>query len=73
MRKSKLTLDFKSRPFLRRFVIQPVLKAIDLNEPIELLTEMRHVVIVFADFVVKQTDDEKLVTIVDGIYKKLNR
>lgn len=66
-------MDAKSKRFLSRFIIRPVLNAIDLNEPIEQLTEMRHVVIVFANFVVLKTSDRDLIDIVDKIYVKLNR
>lgn len=68
-----MAIDTKSKSFLRRFIIRPVLNAIDLNEPIEQLTEMRHIVTVFVNFVVTKTSDNDLIEIVDKIYVKLNR
>lgn len=66
-------MDVKSGKFLRRFIIPPVLSAIDLNESIEYLNEMRHVVIVFANFVVAKSSSEELIAIVDAVYNQLYR
>jgi hypothetical protein len=56
---------------LRRFIIPPLLNFIDWNDPIELLTEMRNVVIVFANFVVPYMSPIRLMTHLDNIYKNL--
>lgn len=47
------------------------MNAIDLNEPIETLTEMRNVVIVFANFVIAAKSSAELIRSVDAIYKTL--
>ena len=47
------------------------MNAIDLDDPIEMLTEMRNVVIVFANFVVRETASLALIKTVDSIYNKL--
>lgn len=66
-----MNLDNRSRKFLRRFIIKPVMNAIDLNEPIENLTEMRNVVIVFANFVIAAKSSLELIRLVDEIYTSL--
>lgn len=47
------------------------MNAIDLDDPIEMLTEMRNVVIVFANFVVWETASLALIKRVNSIYTKL--
>lgn len=64
-------LGTKMKTILRRFMITPLMNAIDLDDPIEMLTEMRHVVIVFANFVVWKTSSLTLIHTVDSIYNKL--
>lgn len=64
-------MDSRSKKFLCRFIIAPVLNAINLNEPIEVLIEMRHVVIVFANFVVSKKSSVELIEIVDAMYTTL--
>lgn len=64
-------LGTKMKTFLRRFIIAPLMNAIDLDDPIEMLTEMRNVVIVFANFVVTETASLALIKTVDSIYNKL--
>lgn len=71
VRKSTKSVDRKSKKFLRRFIIAPVLNGIDLNEPVEYLTEMRHIVTVFANFVVSKTLPDELIEIVNLIYTTL--
>lgn len=61
----------RSKKFLCRFIVAPVLNTINLNEPIEFLTEMRQVVIVFANFVVSKTTSVELIETVDKIYNTL--
>lgn len=68
---TNLSLENKSKKFLRRFIIEPVLKAIDLNEKIECLSEMRHVVIVFLNFVVEKTSCKQLIGVVNSVYTEL--
>lgn len=63
----------KSRMFLSRFIIPPVLNTINLNEPVELLTEMRQIVIVFANFVVSTKSSVELIRVVDRIYNTLTQ
>lgn len=58
---------------LRRFIINPLLRAIDMGESIDSLVEMRHVVITFANFIVYGTKSSDILSITDRIYKKLNR
>ncbi|CRK95608.1 CLUMA_CG009067, isoform A [Clunio marinus] len=48
------------------------MNAIDLNEGIDNLSEMRHIVIVFSNFVVPYKTPNEFVVIVDNIFKKLS-
>lgn len=65
-------LNNQSRAFLKSFIIKPLLRSIEADESIELLTEMRNVVIVFANFVVRKSKSEEIVELVNGIYKTLS-
>lgn len=58
---------------LRQFVITPLLNAIDIGDGIDQLTEMRQVVIMFANFVVPDKNPINICKITDKIFKKLNR
>lgn len=64
---------FDNRKSLRRFVISPLLNAIDLGDSIDSLTEMRSVVIVFANFVVPEKSPTGICHITNLIFIKLNR
>lgn len=61
-------MNNKATQFFRRFIIRPLLNAIDLDESIDFLTEMRHVVIVFANFIVPRTTASDLIDILNRIY-----
>lgn len=57
---------------LRRFVITPLLNAIDMGDNIDSLIEIRNVVILFANFITPRSDSRKLLIITDKIYRKLS-
>lgn len=63
----------ESKKSLRRFVIPPVLSAVDMGDSIDTMTEMRYVVIVFANFVVGDKNPIKICEITNLIFTKLNR
>ncbi|XP_063626416.1 adenylate cyclase type 10-like [Cydia splendana] len=56
-------------PTLRKFMVQPVIWAVENDEPMEFLTEIRRVVVIFLNIVTKTVTAEKLVEIVDTAYK----
>ncbi|XP_063366870.1 adenylate cyclase type 10-like [Cydia amplana] len=56
-------------PTLRKFMVQPVIWAVENDEPMEFLTEIRRVVVIFLNIVTKTVTDETLVEIVDTAYK----
>lgn len=68
-----IPLMSESRKSLRRFVISPVLNAIDMGDSIDTMTEMRYVVIVFANFVVADKNPLKICEITNLIFTRLNR
>lgn len=55
--------------YLRRFIIAPVVRAVDLGEPLEYLTEMRQVVIVFVNIVTKVHQLKELEYLCDLVYR----
>lgn len=55
---------------LRKFIILPIMRGIDLDEPLEYLTEMRQIVIVFINVVVMaKLDLADCVKLIDSAYK----
>ncbi|KAI5642895.1 adenylate cyclase type 10 isoform X2 [Phthorimaea operculella] len=58
-------------PALRRFMLNPVLRAVDNEEPMDFLTEVRHVVVVFLNIITKAVSEDVLVDIVDGAYNQV--
>ncbi|KYB27283.1 Adenylate cyclase type 10-like Protein [Tribolium castaneum] len=58
---------------LRRFIIAPVMKSIDMDEPFEYLTEMRQAVIVFINVITYKLETEKTVILADQTYKTVCR
>lgn len=59
------------RTFLRSFIIPPLLKVLDNEDPLENLTEMRKVVVVFANFVLPLTSDLEMLKAVKAVYQPL--
>lgn len=58
-------------PELRRFMLAPVLRAVDNDEPMNFLTEIRHVVVVFVNIITHTVTAEVLISIVDSAYKSV--
>ena len=58
---------------LRRFIIAPVMKSIDMDEPFEYLTEMRLVTIVFINVISIKLQNEATVVLADQTYKAVCR
>ncbi|XP_055642241.1 adenylate cyclase type 10-like [Toxorhynchites rutilus septentrionalis] len=56
---------------LRRFMIKPILNAIDTKEPLEFLTEMRQIVTVFLNIVLKPKDVQAVVEEINSIFTSL--
>lgn len=50
-------------------MVKPVLRAVDNDEPMEFLAEVRRVVIVFLNIITKSVSEELLIRIVDNAYK----
>ncbi|XP_049548290.1 adenylate cyclase type 10-like [Anopheles darlingi] len=53
---------------LQKFLIKPVLNAVENNEPLELLTEMRQIVSVFLNIVLKPKDVAGLILEIKSIF-----
>ncbi|KAL0869690.1 hypothetical protein ABMA27_005935 [Loxostege sticticalis] len=58
-------------PALRRFMVTPVLRAVDNDEPMDFLTEIRRVVVVFLNIITKTVTEDVLIELVDAAYKKV--
>ncbi|XP_043285633.1 adenylate cyclase type 10-like [Venturia canescens] len=54
---------------LQSYMLPPVVRSVEHDEPIEYLTEMRQVVIVFVNVVTSRVSKTKLILIVDAAYK----
>ncbi|XP_075984842.1 adenylate cyclase type 10-like isoform X2 [Anticarsia gemmatalis] len=54
---------------IRKFMIRPVLTQIDAHQPLEYLTEMRHVSILFITLKPKDSTFAQLITIVNNAYQ----
>ncbi|KAL7051201.1 hypothetical protein ACKWTF_004378 [Chironomus riparius] len=64
--------SIETRKDLRRFIITPLLNAINMGDNIDALTEMRNVVIVFANFIVPYKGSKEIFSVTNRIYKKLS-
>lgn len=56
---------------LRRFMIKPILFAIDAQEPLEFLTEMRQIVTVFLNIVLKPKEVTLVIEEIKAIFTSL--
>lgn len=54
---------------LRKYIIPPVMRGIDMDEPLEYLTEMRQIVILFINVVTKRMPINDFVNLIDTCYK----
>ncbi|XP_022909660.1 adenylate cyclase type 10-like [Onthophagus taurus] len=54
---------------LRKYIIKPVMRGIDMNEPLEYLTEMRQITILFMNVVITKIKIDDFVDLVDTCYK----
>lgn len=61
------------REKLRRFVVPPVMRGIELNEPLEFLTEVRHVVILILNIIIEETILEKFVNLINVSFEIISR
>ncbi|KFB35731.1 hypothetical protein ZHAS_00002631 [Anopheles sinensis] len=56
---------------LQKFLIKPVLKAVENNEPLELLTEMRQIVTVFLNIVLKPKRIDELIKEINSMFNSV--
>lgn len=54
---------------LRSYMIRPVIRSVEMDEPLEHLTEMRQVVILFINVITEDVDKKKLISLVNKAYK----
>lgn len=59
------------KSFLRSFMIPPLLNVLDNEDPLDNLTEMRKIVILFANFELPITTDLNIIDTVNSIYEPL--
>lgn len=67
----KMALNKRIRPYLKRFMIPTLNKAIEMNEPIEHLNEMRQVVIVFVNLITDDIGDLQLIDVANNTFKEI--
>ncbi|XP_043487530.1 adenylate cyclase type 10-like [Polistes fuscatus] len=58
---------------LRSYMLKPVIRSVEMDEPLEYLTEMRQVVIVFVNAIVSEMRKKQLIKLVDAAYKLVCR
>ncbi|KAI4504143.1 hypothetical protein M0802_000614 [Mischocyttarus mexicanus] len=58
---------------LRSYMLKPVIRSVEMDEPLEYLTEMRQVVIVFVNAVISEMRKRQLIKLVDAAYKLVCR
>ncbi|KPJ03277.1 Adenylate cyclase type 10 [Papilio xuthus] len=56
---------------LRRFMLRPILRAVDNDEPMNFLAEVRHVLIVFINIITKTVTADILISVVDAAYRRV--
>lgn len=54
---------------LRSYMLRPVIRSVEMDEPLEYLTEMRQVVILFINVITTVMDNEELISLVKAAYK----
>ncbi|XP_039306665.1 adenylate cyclase type 10 isoform X1 [Solenopsis invicta] len=54
---------------LRSYMLRPVIRSIEMDEPLEHLTEMRQVVILFINVITTVMDNKELISLVSAAYK----
>lgn len=54
---------------LRSYMLSPVVRSVELDEPLEHLTEMRQVVIVFVNVITTDVGKRRLILLVNEAYK----
>lgn len=57
------------RDKLRSYLLRPVIRAVEIGEPLHYLTEMRQVVIVFVNVITSEVEKKKLILLVDKAYQ----
>ncbi|KAJ8667553.1 hypothetical protein QAD02_009216 [Eretmocerus hayati] len=58
----------KLKDQIRSYMLRPVIRSVDLDEPLEYLTEIRQVVIVFVNVVTEDTNRKTLIKLVKAAY-----
>ncbi|XP_076763166.1 adenylate cyclase type 10 [Xylocopa sonorina] len=54
---------------LKSYMLRPVIRSVEMDEPLEYLTEMRQVVILFINVVTSDVGKKALITLVNATYK----
>lgn len=54
-------------------MVTPVLRAVDNDEPMDFLTEVRRVVVVFLNIITKTVTEDVLIGVVDTVYRLVCR
>lgn len=54
---------------LRSYMLRPVIRSVEMDEPLEHLTEIRQVVILFINVITKNIDKHRLISLVNTAYK----
>lgn len=58
----------KLAPQLKSYILRPVIRSVDMDEPLDYLTEIRQVVIVFVNVISKTMNRKTLIKFVNSAY-----
>lgn len=58
---------------LKSYMLRPVTRSVELDEPLEHLTEIRQVVIVFINIVTNSIGKKRMIDLIDSAYKLICR
>ena len=53
---------------LKSFLLPPVIRSIEMDEPVAFLSEIRQVVIVFVNIIIEEIDRKSLINLVNETY-----
>lgn len=58
---------------LRSYILRPVVRSVEMNEPLKYLTEMRQVVIVFVNATINEIKNKRSIRLINAAYKLVCR
>jgi adenylate cyclase 10 len=60
--------EAKLKTELRSYMLRPVIRSVDMDEPLEYLTEIRQVVIIFVNVITEETNRKTLIKLINSTF-----